>query len=120
MITYHWDGLNTDLREVVLSSALGDGATPDSLPLRKLKNLQSFIVELKPPEYPWEINERELETVKKVFTEHCANCHANDGAMVNRVIGHDEVGTDRHRIEMWTKKDADAYNKYAHCYSWDF
>ena len=24
---YHWDGLNTSLREVVLSSALGDGAT---------------------------------------------------------------------------------------------
>ena len=24
---YHWDGLNTDLREVVLSSAIGDGAT---------------------------------------------------------------------------------------------
>ena len=24
---YHWDGLNSSLREVVLSSALGDGAT---------------------------------------------------------------------------------------------
>src|SRR4030095_15758519 len=32
-MAFHWDGLNTDLTEVVLSSAVGDQATPKSLPV---------------------------------------------------------------------------------------
>ena len=37
---FHWDGLNTSLREVVLSSAIGDGATSSSLKLDVMARIQ--------------------------------------------------------------------------------
>lgn len=32
----------------------------------------------------------------------------------------EEVGTDGHRLDMWTQQAADAYNNFAEGYSWDF
>ena len=51
-MAFHWDGLNTDITEVGRSSALGDGATPKSLPIADLQKLQDWILDLKPPPYP--------------------------------------------------------------------
>jgi len=39
----HWDGLNTSLTEVVLSSAVADGTTRKSLPVRQLKVLGDYL-----------------------------------------------------------------------------
>ena len=62
---FHWDGLNTDLREVVISSAIGDG-TPVSWVERdmakwgntdrrdqsSLRRVYEYISRLQPPKYP--------------------------------------------------------------------
>ena len=36
----HWDGMNPNLREVVLSSAIGDGATEKSIVMKDLTRLE--------------------------------------------------------------------------------
>ena len=36
------------------------------------------------------------------------------------VIPMDEVGTDRHRLDMWTKAAATAYNAYGEGHAWEF
>ena len=60
----HWDGLNTDLREVVLSSALGDGASPKSLPIESLARLQQWLEGLPPPRF------EDLFPVDHALAEH--------------------------------------------------
>jgi hypothetical protein len=36
------------------------------------------------------------------------------------VIPVEEVGTDRHRLDMWTAASAERYNRFADGYAWDF
>src|SRR5713101_5635214 len=121
-MAYHWDGLNTDLTEVVRSSAIGDGATPKSIPLKDLQRLQNWMMDLQPPKYPF------LDTVDKelagrgegIYREHCASCHAFGGEKTGQVLPVSEVGTDPHRAEMWTPDAAQAYNDYSKGYPWAF
>jgi len=121
-MAYHWDGLNTDLTEVVRSSAIGDGATPKSIPLKDLQRLQNWLMDLQPPKYPF------LDTVDKelashgegIYQEHCASCHAFGGEKTGQVLPVSEVGTDPHRAEMWTPDAAQAYNDYSKGYPWAF
>jgi len=121
-MAYHWDGLNTDLTEVVRSSAIGDGATPKSIPLKDLQRLQNWMMDLQPPKYPF------LDTVDKeladrgegIYREQCASCHAFGGEKTGQVLPASEVGTDPHRAEMWTSDAAQAYNDYSKGYPWTF
>jgi hypothetical protein len=120
-MAYHWDGLNTELVEVVRSSAIGDGATPKSIrgELEPLARLQDWLMDLKPPKYPggrFPIN----ASGRAIFDRDCAGCHAFGGTKTGTVIPVSEVGTDPHRVQMWTKEAAAAYNAYAKSYSWGF
>ncbi len=117
---YHWDGLNTSLREVVLSSAIGDGATPESLPIEDLKALESWLKEVSPPDYPFPIDQGLARQGEELYGQYCAQCHAFDGEKTGKVLPLQEVGTDRHRLDMWTEEAAEAYNAYADGYAWDF
>ncbi len=117
---YHWDGLNTSLREVVLSSAIGDGATPESLPIEDLKELEGWLKEVPPPAYPFEVDQGLARRGEKLYGQYCARCHAFDGEKTGEVLPLEEVGTDRHRLDMWTEEAAAAYNAYADEYAWDF
>lgn len=49
----HWDGLNTDLHEVVISSAIGDGMTYKSVPKENLERLKQWLKDLPPPKSPF-------------------------------------------------------------------
>ncbi len=116
----HWDGLNTSLTEVVLSGAIGDGASPKSLPVGPLKALEEYLLNAKPPKYPLSIAKAEAEKGKGIFDQWCAQCHAVGGERTGKVIPWAEVRTDRNRIEMWSQKAADNYNAYAKDYAWSF
>ncbi len=37
-----------------------------------------------------------------VYKAHCAECHEPGGRRTGTVIPLDEIGTDRHRLDMWT------------------
>jgi hypothetical protein len=118
----HWDGLNTDLTEVVLSSAIGDGATTKSIPLDDLKRLQNWLMDLEPASYPFldTIDPTLVARGETIYKQHCADCHAFGGEKTGQVMSASEVGTDSHRAEMWTPQAAKAYNDYAKDYAWGF
>src|SRR5262249_12066024 len=98
----HWDGLNDSLTEVVLTGAVGDGATPKSLPVEGLKQLEEWLKTVGPPPYPFAIDWGLAQGEgRKVFQKLCADCHGG-GKRTGTVIPWDEIKTDRHRLEMWT------------------
>jgi hypothetical protein len=130
---YHWDGLNTDLREVVLSSAIGDGATrkwvdrdmrgwdsTDPRTMSSLRRVQNYISAVQAPAYPFPIDHALAAQGEPIYAAECASCHALGGARTGTVIPLAEVGTDRHRLDMWTKASAAAYNAYGEGHSWKF
>jgi processive rubber oxygenase RoxA-like protein len=121
--SYHWDGLNTDLGEVVRSSALGDGATTKSIALGNLERLQRWMIRQAPPSFPSPVDPLLAALGKRVFeSAGCADCHAPHGKRFRTVIPVDEpgLGTDRHRVDMWTSQARDTYMKYADGHAWAF
>jgi hypothetical protein len=130
---YHWDGLNTTLPEVVMSSAIGDGATlkwvdrdyalwnsTDPKHMSSLRRIQNFISDVKPPPYPFSVNSTLSAAGEVVYRRECASCHALGGARTGTVVPVDEVRTDRHRLDMWTPNSATAYNAYGAGRPWKF
>jgi len=130
---YHWDGLSTSLREVVQSSALGDGASRkwverdyarwnETEPTRmsSLRRVMNYIGSLKAPKYPLTVDAALAAAGEPVYKAQCAECHEAGGRRTGSVIPLDEVGTDRHRLDMWTQNSATAYNAYGQGYSWNF
>ena len=116
----HWDGLETSLTETVNTGAIGDGATRKSIPIEDLQRIQEYITQVSPPKYPFAIAPSLTESGKTIFDNNCASCHAFGGERTGTVIPLTEIGTDRHRLDMWTQEGADTYNEYAEGYEYDF
>jgi hypothetical protein len=116
----HWDGLTTSLHESVLSSAIGDGASRKSIALPQLGRVEEWLTTLAPPRYPLAIDASLAASGAPVYAQHCASCHAPGGARTSSVIPVAEIGTDRHRLDMWTTGAVSAYNAFADGYQWDF
>ncbi|MBT5774777.1 MAG: c-type cytochrome [Dehalococcoidia bacterium] len=116
----HWDGLNSSLTEVILSSAIGDGARPKTLDLAVMARLERYILELEVPAYPFEVDDELAAAGAALFQTHCAACHGLDGEQTGLVVLPGEVGTDQERLGMWEQKDADAYNEKYGGYDWGF
>ena len=118
----HWDGLNTSLQEVVLSGAIGDGATKKSLPVKRLKVLETWLKTVKPPRYPYDeaINSELANKGEAIFKRLCFDCHGFGGKKTGTVISLGEIGTDPNRLQMWTQQAVDNYNKFADGYEWSF
>ncbi len=108
----HWDGLNSNAREVVLSSAIGTGATAESLPIGQLEGVETWLRGLRAPAYPLEVDEQLAAQGEVSFAQHCADCHKTSGSRSGSVIPLSEVGTDPARLEMWTQQAADRYNAH--------
>ena len=132
----HWDGLNTDITEVFLSSAIGDGTTSKALPIEQLKRLQDWLMDLQPPRFQdlFAVDQKLAAAGEPIYEKNCAECHAIGGEKTGKVlaltdedwsVGKDlafegPLYTDPHRVAMWTQEAADAYNAYADGYDWDF
>ena len=130
---FHWDGLNTDLREVVLSSAIGDGASrawvdrdlrnwdsTDPAHVSSLRRVQNYISTVQAPAYPFSVDRALAAQGETIYTAECASCHAAGGARTGKVVPVAEGGTDRHRLDMWTKPSAASYNAYGEGHAWKF
>ncbi|MCG8456832.1 MAG: cytochrome c, partial [Holophagales bacterium] len=121
---FHWDGLNTDLHEVVVSSALGDGAVPKSLPMERLAALQEYISGLEPPAFGqyFPVDRALAAEGEPLYQQHCADCHSPGGSQTGQILALDDAEwqvagvagvTDPNRAEMWTPEAAQAYNDYS-------
>ena len=119
-MSLHWDGLNTSVDEVVLSSAIGDGSSYKYIERENLKRMQDWITDLAPPKYPFYINQELVTRGAEIFASQCASCHAVGGENTGKVLAVELVGTDRHRTDMWTQAAANAYDNYQPEYAWGF
>lgn len=123
----HWDGLSTSLHEVVVTGAVGDGMSyrnyQRSAVNERIDRIEAFVRELTPPPSPYSpqrdpsdpyhVDPQQLARGEALHREHCAVCHSPDGARFRTPIPVDEIGTDRHRIDMWTAEAASRYNDYS-------
>jgi cytochrome c2 len=127
-MSLHWDGLNTNHTEVVLSSALGDGTTKKWVDRdvqnrrngSSLQRIQNYLMDVQAPKYPFPLDQQRASEGKNIFDRNCASCHAFGQQRTGTVIHVDEVGTDRHRLDMWTAEAARAYNAYGQGHAWKF
>jgi mono/diheme cytochrome c family protein len=130
---YHWDGLSTDLREVVMSSAIGDGASmtwvdrdyarwerTDTRQMSSLRRVMNYISDLQSPKFPLPVDQALAAKGAEVFRGECSTCHAPGGSRFGQVVPVAEVGTDQHRLDMWTGSAAAAYNAYGQGRDWAF
>ena len=127
----HWDGLLSDLRETVVAGAIGDGMDYQGYTVAEptLGAVIDFIRLQKPPPSPFSVNadspyhvdENEVEAGKALYQTHCADCHEPSGIRFRTVISATELGTDRHRIDMWTEAAKERYTAYHEGgYDWGF
>lgn len=125
----HWDGLNGSIREVVLSSALGDGTSRRVLDLPTLQRVEEWLRGLEPPAYPFPVDAALAEQGRAVFDASCTSCHGTPGSWTGRMVpvaadGEaetlDRIATDPHRVRMWDAASAEMYNRYGSGYDWKF
>jgi mono/diheme cytochrome c family protein len=128
----HWDGLSTSLEETALAGAIGDGLTPNAYEGFKpaLAQIVEFARLNQPPPSPFKttlanndpfwLDPDRVKAGKAVYMNACAECHEKTGARYRQVIPADEIDTDRHRIDMWTREAAERYLHYAPDYDWGF
>jgi len=105
-------GDSHDARSVIIDSALGLlGAKPHDQEdfLEQVAWLEKFLGEYPAPKYPFPINEALAKTGKTVFDRNCAQCHASERTGTRVPV--EEVGTDRERLDTWSKQAAIESNK---------
>ena len=110
--TMNWSGDSHDSYSVIIDSALGLlGAPPKSNAafLEQVKWLQDYLRNAPPPKYPFAIDQARAAAGKAVFEKHCASCHASE--KTGRRMPLAAVGTDRERMDTWSKDNAVAANK---------
>ncbi|HEX5725321.1 MAG TPA: hypothetical protein VFX98_07630 [Longimicrobiaceae bacterium] len=124
----HWDGLQSSIHEVVLSSALGDGASRVSIPLDALDRVEDWLLEVPAPAHPFPVDRAKAARGGQVYgAAGCAGCHGRPGDWTARLVpvaapgepeSNDRVATDDHRVKMWDQPSATTYNRYASGYDW--
>jgi hypothetical protein len=120
----HWDGLMSDLRETAITGAIGDGMDYQGFTVAEpmLDRIMDFIRLQKPPpspfspelraDDPYHVDAGDVEQGKALYRARCADCHDPGGTRYRTVIPATELGTDRHRIDMWSKEAKDRYTDY--------
>jgi mono/diheme cytochrome c family protein len=122
----NWSCDTPAVRSVLIDSALGLGAAPDSsLPfdnlswslrrrawfLHRMEALDHFLSELPPPKYPFSIDTALAARGRPIYARECAACHDAGGRYTNKLVPPDEIGTDRERLDTWTQAAADEANR---------
>lgn len=117
---FHWDGINPALREVLLGSAIGNGASVKSVDVESVETVSGWVRGLPPPPYPFPTDAGLAARGREIFAAECGACHAVNGPRMGAVIPIAEVGTDRHRLDAWTTASATAFNDLAAGKPWQF
>jgi hypothetical protein len=77
-------------------------------------DVQAFILDLKPPQYPFPIDKDLAARGKVVFENTCSRCHGTYGekwTYPNRIVPLDEIGTDRKRFDGVSEEFGRYYNR---------
>ena len=109
----HWDGNFGSVEETLLSAALAVGAKPQTLDGKAFDRIEQYLRTLKPPAYPYRLDEARAAAGAGIFNTSCAECHAlgsatagattaNERRLVGRVTANDELGADSARLNAFS------------------
>ena len=105
-------GDSHDARSVIIDSALGVlGAAPRRKEefMEHIAWFEDYLGSKPAPKYPFPIDGGKAARGKIVFDKACAACHASERTGTRIPVT--EVGTDRGRLDTWSKEAAIAANK---------
>ena len=110
---FNLDGATPVLRSVIIDSALGLQATDTPFFRRRVEELERWLNEVPAPEYPLPVDAPRAAAGRSVFRTHCAECHGTEppGERLGTVIPIEEIGTDRERMDTWTREAAELANE---------
>jgi len=125
----NWCGETPAVRSVLIDSALGLGAAPDSRSkltypvdwldwemerrtwfLQRMESLDNFLSTVQPPKYPFAIDADLAAKGKSIYSRQCADCHDVGAPHTCKVIPIADIGTDSGRLTTWTQAAADEAN----------
>ena len=106
----HWDGNNNNITERNYAAAMAIGATSKTVIQSSFQRVTDFLLTLKPPKYPFPIDQVAAQHGQAIFTQNCANCHAFGGAHTGQVEDISMIGTDRHRLDSFTQGLVDKFH----------
>ena len=111
----HWDGNTKSPIARNLLASLGLGAPlhgkRGDLDFAVVKRQTDLSESIRPPKYPLSIDRAAAKRGAAHFDAHCASCHGGPESD-KRLYSVAEVGTDPHRAEMFTEKQAEGFNKF--------
>jgi hypothetical protein len=113
-----WDGLNSSTWERNVAAAIVGGATTETIDIEELQWTTEYLLDLKPPPYPFAIDEALAARGQPVFDATCARCHDANGAQIGRTTVLDRIGTDPHRYEIFDDEVTRNFNLIGEGYWW--
>ncbi|HVI59297.1 MAG TPA: cytochrome c [Luteimonas sp.] len=121
----HWDGNNTAVEERNKSAAFGTGTTPPTIDVAAIGRIEDWLLTLPPPRYPYPIDRARAARGKFLYDGYCARCHGAGGrdfagADVGKVTPWAQVGTDRRRLDSYTRALAVNQSTLYAGYPWRF
>jgi mono/diheme cytochrome c family protein len=111
----HWDGNNCSVDERNLSAGFGTGATPTTLDRDSMLRIADYLWDdVRPPAFPKARIDATLASEgETVYKAMCRTCHGDrdspfrqlgDGSLVGDVTPIERVGTDRARLDSYTRE----------------
>lgn len=127
----HWDGNNPSVQERNKSAALGAGVTPVTIDLERIKRIEDWLWDFKPPAYPEEIDQAKAAEGKKLYSQYCAECHGmKEGdqylfdtgrfTRLGKVESIEDIGTDPGRLNSYSEILSANQNTLYTGYPWRF
>lgn len=111
----HWDGNTKSPISRNLLASLGLGAPmhgkQGDLEFAVVKRQTDLSEKIRPPRYPFKIDNAAAKRGAPLFETNCNSCHGGPESD-KRLYPVAEVGTDPHRAEMFTQKLADGFNNF--------
>jgi hypothetical protein len=111
----HWDGNTKSPLARNLLASLGLGAPLHGkhadLDFATVKRQTDLSESIRPPKYPFAIDRAAAKRGAAYFESKCASCHGGPESD-KRLYSLAEVGTDPHRAELFTEKQAEGFNKF--------
>jgi len=103
----HWDGNNDSVNERNKNAAFGTGTIPTTVDLASLDRIQNWLLDLKPPAFPYPINQSLVAEGRTIYMKECAHCHGATGedftgADVGKVLPIEYIKTDPYRLYSFT------------------
>jgi processive rubber oxygenase RoxA-like protein len=105
----HWDGNNNSVEERNRSAAFGTGAYPPTLDRAQMRRIADFLLDAKPPKYPFPIDEALAARGSQIYAQLCAYCHGKNGndfhageGALGTVTPIQKIGTDPWRLDSYT------------------